>query len=188
MTLSTPGPVQTLYSVSLDKTYKTGNYLVSTVELISDFWSTSWFDNIRVFPLLKPLRVRQLLSQLPRGQGWRGPGQLPSFGQGEVTSDHNVHNTCLCSQLCGRSIPSTLHSSGASISFRLHTTRGYCGSYDLTYSSSEAGPGCGSEVGGTRGVVTSPGYPGVTNTSGDCWWVVRVPRGQRIQLRSVSQR
>ena len=74
----------------------------------------------------------------------------------------------------------------ASISFRLHTTRGYCGGYDLTYSSSEAGPGCGSEVGGTRGVVTSPGYPGVTNTSGDCWWVVRVPQGQRIQLRSVN--
>ena len=41
-------------------------------------------------------------------------------------------------------------------------------------------------MGGTRGVVTSPGYPGVTNTSGDCWWVVRVPQGQRIQLRSVN--
>ena len=43
-------------------------------------------------------------------------------------------------------------------------------------------------MGGTRGVVTSPGYPGVTNTSGDCWWVVRVPQGQRIQLRSVRCR
>ena len=89
-------------------------------------------------------------------------------------------------QLCGRSIPSSLHSSGSVLSFRLHTSRGYSGGYDLTYTSSEAGPGCGGEVGGTRGVVTSPGYPGVTNTSSDCWWVVRVPQGQRIQLRSVN--
>ena len=36
---------------------------------------------------------------------------------------------------------------------------------------------------GTRGVVTSPGYPGTHNASSDCWWRVRVPRGQRIQLR-----
>ena len=75
------------FSVTLDKTYKTENYFVSTVELISDFRSTSWFDNIRVFRLLQPLRVRQLLSQLPRGQGWRGRGQLRSSGQGKVISD-----------------------------------------------------------------------------------------------------
>ena len=78
------------FSVTLDKTYKTENYFVSTVELISDFRSTSWFDNIRVFRLLQPLRVRQLLSQLPRGQGWRGRGELPSSGQGEVTSDMSI--------------------------------------------------------------------------------------------------
>ena len=92
------------------------------------------------------------------------------------------------SQLCGRSLPSTLHSSGASLSFKLHTTRGYSGGYDLTYTSSGAGPGCGGEVGGTRGVLTSPGHPGVSNTTVDCWWVVRVPPGQRIQLRSVEPR
>ena len=104
-----------------------------------------------------------------------------------MTSDMSfVSYVCLSPQLCGRSIPSTLHSSGGSLSFRLHTARGYSGGYDLTYTSSEAGPGCGGEVGGTRGVVTSPGYPGVTNTSGDCWWVVRVPQGQRIQLRSAN--
>ena len=93
------------------------------------------------------------------------------------------------SQLCGRSLPSTLHSSGSSLSFKLHTTRGYSGGYDLTYTSSGAGPGCGGEVGGTRGVLTSPGHPGVSNTTEtDCWWVVRVPPGQRIQLRSVEPR
>ena len=100
--------------------------------------------------------------------------------------DMSGTSLCVSPQLCGRSIPSSLHSSGSVLSFRLHTSRGYSGGYDLTYTSSEAGPGCGGEVGGTRGVVTSPGYPGVTNTSSDCWWVVRVPQGQRIQLRSVN--
>ena len=87
--------------------------------------------------------------------------------------------------MCGRSIPSTLHSSGPHLSLKLHRTTGYSGGYDLTYTSStsEAGMGCGGQVFGTRGVVTSPRYPGNHNVTSDCWWVVQVPQGQTIQLR-----
>ena len=50
------------------------------------------------------------------------------------------------SQLCGRSIPGSLHSSGPELSFKLHTSRGYNGGYDLTYTTTTQGQGCGGEV------------------------------------------
>ena len=56
-------------------------------------------------------------------------------------------STLTLSQLCGRSIPGSLHSSGPQLSFKLHTSRGYNGGYDLTYTTTTHGPGCGGEVG-----------------------------------------
>ena len=86
-------------------------------------------------------------------------------------------------RLCGHSLPSTIHSSGPLLTFRLHTERGWSGGYDLSYTSSTSQPGCGGQLFGTRGVVTSQGYPSNHNTSSDCTWVLSVPRGQKLQLR-----
>ena len=86
-------------------------------------------------------------------------------------------------RLCGYSLPATLHSSGPRLTFRLHTERGWSGGYDLSYTSSSGAPGCGGQLFGTRGAVTSQNYPANHNSSSDCSWVVRVPQGQRLQLR-----
>ena len=47
-------------------------------------------------------------------------------------------------------------------------------------------PGCGGELFGTRGVVTSQNYPANINSTSDCSWVLRVPTGQNLQLRFTT--
>ena len=86
-------------------------------------------------------------------------------------------------RLCGHSIPASLHSSGPRLTFRLHTERGWSGGYDLSYTSTTVAPGCGGQLFGTRGAVTSQNYPANHNTTSDCSWELRVPQGQRLQLR-----
>ena len=86
-------------------------------------------------------------------------------------------------RLCGHGLPPTLHSSGPRLTFRLHTERGWSGGYDLSYTATPGAPGCGGQIFGTRGAVTSQNYPANHNTTSDCTWVLRVPRAQRIQIR-----
>ena len=65
----------------------------------------------------------------------------------------------LLTRLCGRAIPATLMSSGPALWFHLvSASRGWSQGYDLSYTSSVE-RGCGGEVTGTRGALTSPGFP-----------------------------
>ena len=79
----------------------------------------------------------------------------------------------------------------------MSASSGYSPGYDISYTSSEE-RGCGGEVEGTRGAVTSPGFPANTNRvsqslywlyipslcqATDCTWTVSVPMGQQLQLR-----
>ena len=81
----------------------------------------------------------------------------------------------------------------------MSASSGYSQGYDISYTSSEE-RGCGGEVEGTRGAVTSPGFPAAANRvsvshfqldlyalsicqATDCTWTVSVPMGQQLQLR-----
>ena len=85
--------------------------------------------------------------------------------------------------LCGHSLPGSLHSSGPQLTFKLHTGQGWSGGYDISYTTSSHGPGCGGKLFGTRGAVTSQNYPANQNSSSDCTWELSVPTGQTLQLR-----
>ena len=65
--------------------------------------------------------------------------------------------------------------------------RRYGRNYDLFYVSTEAGRGCGGTLYNTRGVVTSPDYPRPHAQASNCEWTLKVPPGQRIQLRFASK-
>ena len=45
------------------------------------------------------------------------------------------------------------------------------------------GMGCGGTLYDTRGVVTSPNYPRPYTQQSNCEWTLKVPPGQKIQLR-----
>ena len=60
----------------------------------------------------------------------------------------------LLARLCGHALPATLHSTGPALFLQLESGQGgYSSGYDLSYSSSSAGRGCGGVVTGTRGAV-----------------------------------
>ena len=65
--------------------------------------------------------------------------------------------------------------------------RRYGRNYDLFYVSTEAGRGCGGTLYNTRGVVTSPDYPRPHAQASNCEWTLKVPPGQRIQLRFAGK-
>ena len=80
----------------------------------------------------------------------------------------------------------------------MSASSGYSPGYDISYTSSEE-RGCGGKVEGTRGAVTSPGFPATANRvswvillaldtlslcqATDCTWTISVPMGQQLQLR-----
>ena len=45
------------------------------------------------------------------------------------------------------------------------------------------GMGCGGTLYDTRGVVTSPNFPRPYTQQSNCEWTLKVPPGQKIQLR-----
>ena len=75
--------------------------------------------------------------------------------------------------------------SGSVLWFKLHNTDRWSSGYDFSYTSSDT-RGCGGELFGTRGAVTSQDYPTPYNQTSDCYWTIRVPQGQRVMLKFAS--
>merc|ERR1719228_2822345 len=95
--------------------------------------------------------------------------------------DGSSSSSPLIAKLCGRVIPNTIYSSGSSLWFKLHNADRWSSGYDFSYTSSDT-RGCGGELFGTRGAVTSQDFPGTYNQTSDCYWTIRVPQGQQVQL------
>ena len=84
----------------------------------------------------------------------------------------------------------TIESSGSNLWFKYYTgpePRRYGRNYELFYASTEGGMGCGGTIYNSRGVVTSPNYPRSYNRVSNCEWILKVPPGQRIQLRFTGK-
>ena len=87
---------------------------------------------------------------------------------------------------CGNAIFPTIHSSGSSLWFKYVTAaegRTLGRNYDLFYTSTDQGMGCGGTLYNTRGVVTSPNFPQAYAQLSNCQWTLKVPPGQKIELR-----
>ncbi len=80
-----------------------------------------------------------------------------------------------------------MHSSGNALFFRLAVgNRAYSRGYDISYTSADDA-GCGGTLYDARGVVTSPGFPNNHSSASDCTWTLKVPQGQRIEMKFTSK-
>ena len=100
--------------------------------------------------------------------------------------DGPTQSSPLIGKYCGNAIFPTIHSSGSSLWFKYVTAaegRTFGRNYDLFYTSTDQGMGCGGTLYNTRGVVTSPNFPQAYAQLSNCQWTLKVPPGQKIELR-----
>ncbi|KAK0081191.1 hypothetical protein PV325_012606, partial [Microctonus aethiopoides] len=89
----------------------------------------------------------------------------------------------LLATLCGMQTPSPVFSTGNKLSLHSISDRGYTWeNYDITYTSTDKGQGCGGKIYNYNGRFTSPLYPNNYRNSSSCVWDVSVPRGFIITL------
>ncbi|XP_021357124.1 cubilin-like [Mizuhopecten yessoensis] len=82
--------------------------------------------------------------------------------------------------LCGFAIPDPIFGTGNSLwlGFRTDGSLTHPG-FDITYTASNSGMGCGGNITGINGSLTSPGYPGNYTERHSCRWLITVP-GRRV--------
>jgi cubilin len=92
------------------------------------------------------------------------------------------------STLCGNNLPPSIFSSGRDLWLRYSIpTNLFARGYDISYTTTAEGRGCGGELYNTRGTVTSPGFPSSYPQVSDCTWKLKVPSGQRIEIRFTGK-
>ncbi|XP_076766726.1 cubilin [Xylocopa sonorina] len=95
-------------------------------------------------------------------------------------------NGKLVASLCSLGLPSPIFSTGNKLS--LHSWSEYHNSYDyydLTYTSTTAGRGCGGRIFNYAGSFTSPLYPNEYRKNAECIWDINVPLGMKVALNFV---
>ncbi|XP_029168402.1 cubilin-like [Nylanderia fulva] len=90
----------------------------------------------------------------------------------------------LITTLCSTTTPSPIFSSGNKLTLHSWTegANSYQ-SYDIIYTTTSAGRGCGGRIFNYGGRFTSPLYPNVYRNNTVCTWDVSVPRGFKIILQ-----
>ncbi|XP_046451773.1 cubilin-like isoform X2 [Daphnia pulex] len=96
--------------------------------------------------------------------------------------DGGTSSDPLLGNLCGSALPNSIFSTGNRLWIRFRPSLLPQRGYDLTYTSTNQGSGCGGSVFNTRGTVTSPGYPGNVSRTTDCRWELAVPIGMIIKI------
>ncbi|XP_069122184.1 cubilin-like [Argopecten irradians] len=88
--------------------------------------------------------------------------------------------------LCGYALPDPIYGTGNSLwlGFRTDGSLTHSG-FDITYTASTAGMGCGGNITGINGSLTSPGYPGNYTERHSCRWLITVP-GRRVIRATFS--
>lgn len=94
----------------------------------------------------------------------------------------------LLGQLCGVRVPNPIFSSGNKISLRSWGSQAsnWYQKYDITYTSTKKGKGCGGELYNYKGRFTSPLYPGPYRNVSECTWEVSVPTGFVVNLKFTT--
>ena len=105
--------------------------------------------------------------------------------------DGPTQSSPLIGKYCGNAIFPTIHSSGSNLWFKYVIAEGgrnWGRNYELFYTSSDQGMGCGGTLYNTRGVVTSPNFPQAHAQLSNCQWTLKVPPGQKIELRFTRKK
>ncbi|EFN89302.1 Cubilin, partial [Harpegnathos saltator] len=89
----------------------------------------------------------------------------------------------LLTTLCSGALPSPIFSTGNKLTLRswAENTNSYQ-SYDIIYTTTDAGRGCGGRIFNYGGRFTSPLYPNIYRNNTVCTWDVSVPRGFKVIL------
>ncbi|XP_011637168.1 cubilin-like [Pogonomyrmex barbatus] len=90
----------------------------------------------------------------------------------------------LITTLCSTAIPSPIFSTGNKLTLHSWTeSASSYQSYDIIYTTTDAGRGCGGRIFNYGGRFTSPLYPNIYRNNTVCTWDVSVPRGFKIILQ-----
>ncbi|XP_041372182.1 cubilin-like [Gigantopelta aegis] len=92
-------------------------------------------------------------------------------------------NGTMLVQLCGPDIPDTVYipSNTAYLKFKTDASVNHRG-YDISFVSTTAGLGCGGNLTGINGSLTSPGFPSNYSSVATCTWRITVPARRVISL------
>ncbi|KAH0568173.1 hypothetical protein KQX54_019308 [Cotesia glomerata] len=113
---------------------------------------------------------------------------LRLFDMSECTRSYlQIHdggfNAPLLATLCGMQVPSPIFSTSNKLSLHSLSERGVTWeSYDILYTSTDKGRGCGGKIYNYVGRFTSPMYPNNYRNTSECTWDLSVPRGFKIVL------
>jgi len=104
--------------------------------------------------------------------------------------DGSSSDAPLLANVCGYALPASIHSSSNHLWLKSRRSAHFVWSrlfrYDLTYTTSNQGSGCGGAVFNTRGTVTSWRFPGNSSRASDCRWEITVPQGWLIAIEFTS--
>ncbi|XP_017783006.1 PREDICTED: cubilin-like [Nicrophorus vespilloides] len=86
--------------------------------------------------------------------------------------------------VCMTAVPSPVFSNGNQLYLKMYGTAKYgVNTFDITYTSSNEGRGCGGNLYNFKGSFSSPMYPNVYNHNGECTWNVKVPLGLQVAMK-----
>ncbi|CAH1989272.1 unnamed protein product [Acanthoscelides obtectus] len=95
----------------------------------------------------------------------------------------------LLTKVCGYAIPDPVFSHTNKVFIHIYSkTQPHLDRmrYDISYTSTDKGRGCGGTLYGTRGRVYSPMYPHPFRNETTCTWIIRVPVGHRTVLKIMA--
>lgn len=88
--------------------------------------------------------------------------------------------------ICGMRIPSPIFSKTNKLSLHSNSDSAQIyENYDILYTSSDKGRGCGGKIFNYAGRFTSPLYPMNYRNQSECTWELSVPRGFKIQMEFI---
>ncbi|XP_026480044.1 cubilin homolog [Ctenocephalides felis] len=98
--------------------------------------------------------------------------------------DGEVSTSLKVARLCGYETPDPIFSNSTQLILKSHTKMDY-GSYnfDIIYTSTDQGRGCGGTLFNYAGLFSSPLYPQIYRKAGTCTWDVSVPNGLVVLLK-----
>ncbi|PVD35988.1 hypothetical protein C0Q70_02958 [Pomacea canaliculata] len=100
----------------------------------------------------------------------------------EIHNGSNASSPVLA-RLCGSTLPDPVFipSNVAFLRFVTDASVQHVG-YDITFTSTTQGLGCGGQLSGIKGSLTSPNFPGNFSDSTTCTWIITVPSRRVVQI------
>ncbi|XP_011500246.1 PREDICTED: cubilin-like, partial [Ceratosolen solmsi marchali] len=112
------------------------------------------------------------------------PG-TPDCSEGNMQIREGLFNGHIIQTICNYETPNPVFSQSNRISFHAFSNKemNYRNNvYDITYTSTKNGRGCGGKIYNYGGVFTSPLYPSPYRNKSSCKWDINVPRGMKVLL------